>query len=233
MGWEKPCHKQGWHFASVVRQKESFWCNRSSITVIFICPLRLPKDIRPNSSLLWTDSVENANQGQAFHSPITASANVLSDLYPKDGTSQEWVSHILSEKMFLWKHKEILLKRTMDYVFDCVFVTLLLESPFLCKKIPGPGLNLKISIWASCLSQGLSWKHSVLNLGIATASTGMQRSDLRVYAQNLCHIQNFHHQALEHLTTFVPTYPSMDGGFLHGCWHSLWVCIQVTGKKLS
>lgn len=84
--------------------------------------------------------MENANQGRAVHSATTASANVLSDLYPKDGTSQECVSHILSEKMFLWKQKGILLKRTMDYVFDCVFVTLQLSPHFCAKKYLDLGL---------------------------------------------------------------------------------------------
>lgn len=88
LGWEKPYHNQSWRFTVVIRK--SFQWSSSSITALLICPCNC-QETSDQILHYWkldgssTDSVNNVTQGRAFHGPTTASANVLSDLYPGDG----------------------------------------------------------------------------------------------------------------------------------------------------
>lgn len=119
-------------------------------------PLQLPKDIRPNSSPLeagysLTGSVENVTHGKAFYGPTTASADVLSDLYPRDGLG-------IDKPCFISREASSKTQRNCIFIRELVGLTVLL-SPLLkhlplCGKIPGHGLNSKTSIWVCCILQG-------------------------------------------------------------------------------
>lgn len=106
-------------------------------------PLQLAKDIRLNSSLLEagyssTGSVENVTQGKAFYGPTTASADVLSDLYPRNGLG-------IDKPCFISREASSKTQRNSIFVRELVGLTVLFKvlswSTCPCvEKYPGMGL---------------------------------------------------------------------------------------------